>query len=651
MKKLLLGIFVLVTGLTFAQEKDPVIMTINDKPVYKSEFEQIYWKNKKEDVATKEDLDEYLELFINFKLKVEAAEAKGLDTLRKFKSELAGYRAQLERPYLVDQDINEKLIEEAYAHMKTEVRASHILFDMPNNPQPKDSARAYNKALEVRQQIIDGKITFEEAAKRFSKDPSVKNNNGDLGYFSAFRMVYPFEKAAYQISVGEISMPVRTRFGYHLIKTTDKREGRGKIKVAHLMIRVKPDASPQQKANAKKKIYEIYGKFQTGADFAQMAKEYSEDRQSAVKGGELGWINPGETFMRFDSAAFSLKNDGDITEPILTRSGWHIIKRLGYKPIGSLDEMRSEIKSKIQRDTRGQISKFKFTQNLKDEYGFVEEPKSIEDFYKVVDPSIFEGKWDVSKAENLKGNLFSFAGIQYTQQDFAEYLSKNQQARNVKDIQKFVNDKYYHFVSDQLIKFEKTQLERKHPDFKALLKEYRDGILLFEVTDQEVWSKAMKDTSGLKAFYEANKDNYMWPDRVQAQIFSSTDKKIAKTAYKMVKKGKLQTDSIVNYLNKDSQLNLNFEEGTFNSYEKEEIKKYDWADGLNKPVLLDGKYIFVVIQKRLPSQPKTLQEAKGIITADYQDYLEKNWLEALKAKYSVEVNKDVLYTIKNKPKK
>jgi len=247
--------------------------------------------------------------------------------------------------------------------------------------------------------------------------------------------------------------------------------------------------------------------------------------------------------------------------------------------------------------------------------------------------------------------LFSFAGIQYTQQDFAEYLSKNQQARNVKDIQKFVNDKYYHFVSDQLIKFEKTQLERKHPDFKALLKEYRDGILLFEVTDQEVWSKAMKDTSGLKAFYEANKDNYMWPDRVQAQIFSSTDKKIAKTAYKMVKKGKLQTDSIVNYLNKDSQLNLNFEEGTFNSYEKEEIKKYDWADGLNKPVILDGKYIFVVIQKRLPSQPKTLQEAKGIITADYQDYLEKNWLEALKAKYSVEVNKDVLYTIKNKPKK
>lgn len=651
MKKLLIGIFTFCVGLTLAQDQDPVIMRINNKPVYKSEFEQIYWKNKKEDVATKKDLDEYIDLFVKFKLKVEAAEDKGLDTLKKFKSELAGYKAQLERPYLVDKDITEKLIEEAYDHMTTEVRASHILFDLPNVPQPKDTIRAYNKALEVRKMILDGKISFEEAAQKYSKDPSAKYNNGDLGFFSAFRMVYPFEKAAYDTPVGEISMPVKTRFGYHLVKTTDKREGRGKIKVAHLMIRVKPDATPQQKENAEKKIYEIYDKFKEGADFAALAKEYSEDRQSAVKGGDLGWINPGETYMNFDSTAYSLMNDGDISQPVLTRSGWHIIKRLGYKPLGTLEETRSEIKSKIQHDTRGEISKVQFTQNLKKEYGYVEEPKNFEAFYKVVGTTIFEGKWDVEKAKDLNGNLFSFAGIQYTQQDFANYMANNQRNMQAKDLHQFIKDNYDQYVSEELIKYEKTQLEKKYPEFKALLKEYRDGILLFEITDQEVWSKAIKDSSGLQAFYEANKTNYMWPDRIQAQIYSTNDKKIASTAYKLVKKGKLQTDSIVNYINKDSQLNMKFEEGTYNEDEKVEIKSYDWKDGLNKPVLIGDKYVFTVIQKRLPSQPKTLQEAKGVITADYQDYLEKTWVDSLKAKYPVEIYNEVLYTVKNKPVK
>ena len=638
MKHLFISIiFCLTAGIVVAQQdQDPVLLTIDGKEVTKSEFEQIFWKNKKETVTNKAELDEYMVLFKKFKLKVAAAEALGLDTTSKFTTELGGYRAQLERPYLVDTTLNEALVKEAYDRTVNEVKASHILIELKQNASPKDTLEAYNKLLDVRSQVLKGKISFEDAAVKYSTDPSAQQNKGNLGFFSAFRMVYPFEHAAFNNKVGEVSLPFRTQFGYHIVKTDEVRKGRGQIKVAHIMIRVLEDASDSEKENLKKKTKEIYDKLKKGAEFSALAQEFSDDGNSARKGGEIGWINTGETFTEFDDAAFGLKENNAFSEPILTPVGWHIIKRLDYKPVGTFEEMRSELKNKIQRDVRSQKTREQFIANLKNEYGFIENKQLLNKF----DESIKQ------KAKPAEGALFSFANNAYNTTDFATYLEQNRKSKVLmKDEIEAIYDRY---VSNEIIAFEKTQLERKHPDFKALLKEYRDGILLFDVTDQKVWSKAVKDTTGLKEFYEKNKQNYNWPDRIEGAIFSSNSKSIAKSAYKLVKKNKIKNDSIVNYLNQDSQLNIKLESGTFNTNDHIYLTNQTWNKGLNKIKLIDNKYVFVNVKNSLPSQPKKLTEAKGLITAAYQEHLEKEWLTELEKKFEISVNDEVLYAITKK---
>ncbi len=633
---------------TYGQEKGAVLMTVNNVPVYKSEFEQIYWKNKKEKVATKEDLDEYMELFSKFKLKVTEAEDLGMDTVASFIKELDGYRVQLEKPYLVDKQVNERLITEAYDRINTEIRASHILIKMDGSATPEDTLKAYNKIKNIREKILRGDLTFAEAAKRMSEDESAKQNHGDLGYFTAFRMVYSFESAAFNTPVGEISQPFRSRFGYHIVKTVDSRAGRGSVKVSHLMLSIKKEMSELDKENLRKKIYELYEKLGEGESFVKLAKEFSEDRQSKLKMGKEAWLKPGEAFLEFDSVAFSLKNNGDYSTPFLTKVGWHIIKKGDYKPVGDLESMRQELKNKIQRDVRAQISKGKFIVKLKEEYAFSEVTKNKTELYKVIDNSVFKGKWNPESTNELKGELFSFADRTYSQQDFASYIASTQKPSKNNDIVKFINNKYSKYVANMLIAYERTQLSKKYPEFRDLLKEYRDGILLFGITDEKVWSKGVEDTTGLKEYYELHKNEYMWPDRVDAKIFTSSNKKTINTAYKLVKKGKIGHDSIVNYLNKESQLNIKFENGRFVENEKEVIKDFSWATGLNKPKLIDeleGKYSFVIIAKKLPSQVKELKEAKGLITAAYQDYLENTWLDALRKKYPIQINKDILYSI------
>ena len=633
---------------TYGQEKGAVLMTVNNVPVYKAEFEQIYWKNKKEKIATKEDLDEYMELFTKFKLKVTEAEDLGMDTAASFIKELDGYKVQLEKPYLVDKEVNEKLITEAYDRINTEIRASHILIKMDGSATPEDTLKAYNRIKNIREKILRGDLTFAEAAKRMSEDESAKQNHGDLGYFTAFRMVYSFESAAFNTPVGEISQPFRSRFGYHIVKTVDSRAGRGSVKVSHLMLSIKKDMSELDKENLRKKIYELYEKLGEGESFVKLAKEFSEDRQSKLKMGQEAWLKPGEAFLEFDSVAFSLKNNGDYSTPFLTKVGWHIIKKGDYKPVGDLESMRHELKNKIQRDVRAQISKGKFIVKLKEEYAFSEVTKNKTELYKVIDNSVFKGKWNPESANELKGELFSFADRTYSQQDFASYIASTQKPSKNRDIVKFINNKYSKYVANMLIAYERTQLSKKYPEFRDLLKEYRDGILLFGITDEKVWSKGVEDTTGLKEYYELHKNEYMWPDRVDAKIFTSPNKKTIKAAYKLVKKGKIGHDSIVNYLNRESQLNIKFENGRFVENKKEVIKDFSWAIGLNKPQLIDelgGKYSFVIIDEKLPSQVKELKEAKGLITAAYQDYLEAAWLDSLRKKYPIQINKDILYSI------
>lgn len=632
--------------------QDPVIMTVNNEQVTKSEFEQIFWKNKKENTTNKEELDEYLELFINFKLKVEAAEAAGLDTTSKFLNEFNGYKLQLQKPYLVDTTVNEALIKEAYFRTANELRASHIMISIPADANAEDTLAAYKTLADIKKQIESGKLTFDEAALKYSQDPSAKTNNGDLGYFTAFRMVYPFEDAAYKTEIGKISDPFRTQFGFHIVKPTDMRKSKGRMRVAHIMVVTKKTASEQDLENAEKKINELYDKLVGGEDFAALVRDYSDDRNSVRKNGEIEWVSAGKYYKEFEDAAFDLEKDEDFSKPVKTPAGWHIIKRIEYQPVDDFDALRTEIKNKIQRDpVRSAKTKTSFITKLKKEYAFTENAKNINIFIKELGKLKEVNKTTIAEVATKNGTLelFNYGGVSRTINDFSDYMIPRWKEQNGPEIVSFTENQYQNFITHELTEFEKGRLESKYPAYKALLREYRDGILLFEINDQKVWSYAIKDTAGLNKFYEANKNNYMWKDRVDARIFISKDKKVIKKAYKLVNKGELRSDSIVNYLNQDSQLNISFESGRFETENHDVLGKNSFGVGVNKPILLDDKYVLVAIDKEIPSQPKKLKENKGAITAAYQEYLEEQWLQELKKSYSVEVNKEVLYTIKNKP--
>lgn len=632
-----------------AQVKDEVLMTVNKKPVYKSEFENIYKKNNKETVVTKQALDDYMVLFTNFKLKVTEAEELGMDTVRKFKDELDGYRKQLAKPYLVDNNLNDELIKEAYERMKTEVRASHILVKCDVEASPEDTMKAYKRALMLRDKIMkSGNFEAVAVAPGNSDDPSAAKNKGDLGYFTSMQMVYPFENACYKMNVGDVSMPIRTRFGFHIIKLTDKRPSRGQIRVAHILIAAKEDDTEDKKMNARKKAEEILGKVKAGEDFSNLARTFSDDQSSGKKGGELPLFGSGRMVPEFEIAAFGLKNDGDVSEIVQTNYGYHIIKRLELKQLEPYDEKKAELKQRIQRDSRSYLPKKSFINKLKEKYKFVEfnKAKNLAAFYKAVDTTIFNGDWKIEKAKALDKPIFNFADKKYTQKDFANYIFKRQRKQKKSDIKTYINNQYENFIADEMIAYEDSRLEDQYPEFKALMKEYRDGILLFDLTDKKVWSKAVKDTAGLKVFNEKNKNNYMHPERFDVVIYSCKDDAVAKKVRDELKKGKLTDEKILELINKDSQLNLKVEKGVYSKEDKEVLQKSELKNGLNANVNFNNQVVFVKLNKTIPPTPKTLTEAKGPITSDYQNFLEKEWLDSLKAKYPITVNNDVLYSIK-----
>ena len=626
---------------------DPVLMTVGDKNVTKSEFMSIYMKNNsKAQTTDPKSLEDYVQLFVNFRLKVREAESLGMDTASAFKAELEGYRKQLAQPYLVDNEVTDMLLREAYERSKTDVRASHILFSCDASALPKDTLAAYNKAIETRNKILKGD-DFSKLARLTSSDPSAKENAGDLGYFTCMQMVYPFESAAYNAEIGKVTMPVRTRFGYHLILLNDKRPNMGQITAAHIMVKTSKSGTPEDSIAAKKKIDEIYGKIIAGENFADLAGQFSDDKGSAKKGGELPMFGTGRMVPEFEKVAFGLSKDGDISQPFKTMYGWHIVKRLSKKEMGSFDEMKNELKPKVAKDSRSQKSKDSKLNKIKKEYNFTENLKMRDEMVKVMDTTFFDGKWKASAAAKLNKQLFSLGGKNYTQSDFAMYLESHQTKRPKTDFSLAINEAYSNYVNEMLYAQEESNLTAKYPEYKALLQEYRDGILLFDLTDKNVWSKAVKDTSGLKNYYEANKNKYLWDKRVKAAIFKCNDQKTADAVRKMMKAKKRPTDEeILKAVNQDSQLNLKIERGTWLKGEQELVDQFGWTVGLSADKTVEKQIVFVDVESVIEPQPKTLQEAKGLVTAEYQASLEKEWLDELRKKYPVKIDQQVLSTIK-----
>ncbi len=628
----------------YAQEKSPTILTIAGEDISKSEFERVFKKNNtKETSFDKKSVNDYLTLYINYKLKVKEAMSLGMDTAQSFVDELAGYRKQLAQPYLVDKEVTDNLLKEAYNRMKSDVRASHILIKLSLDALPKDTLEAYNKAIKIRQEILKG-ADFAKTAKAKSDDPSSKDNEGDLGYFTTLQMVYPVETAAYNLKVGEISMPVRTRFGYHIIKVTESRPAQGEVKVEHIVVRTESGKKAEDSLSAIKKINEIYEKVKAGENFEDLARQFSDDQGSAKNGGMLPVFGTGRMVPEFEKAAFDLKNVGDVSAPFKTSYGWHIVKMLERKPLGTYEELQQDLKTKVAKDSRSELSKSSMINRIKTKYNFREVPKAKDEFMKVVDSSLVQGKWTMEQASALKGPMFMLQNTAYTQQDFAKYLFDHQSRKTGVTPVSLANNSYNEWVNDMSLAYEEKHLDSLYPDFRNLMQEYRDGILLFELTDKKVWSKAVKDSTGLREFYEKNKNNYKWGDRLEAVIYTCANAEVAKEVRLKMKKID-DLDTLLANVNKNSQLNLQVKSGKFLKGDNEVIDSIQWIPGITKNIKRNNQVVFVDVKKFIPSQPKTLDEAKGLVTADYQAFLEKEWIDSLRQKYPVVVHQEVVDTV------
>ncbi len=649
MKKHLLILAALLMSIsTFAQE-DPILMKIDGHPVTKSEFLQIYLKNNPNPKFDKASIDEYMELFKRFKLKVAEAEELGYDTIPKLKKELDGYKKQLSLPYLIDSAKNEALVREAYDRTRIELRASHILINCASNASPADTLAAYNRIMGLKKRIEKGE-NFASVArgKNGSEDPSAVNNGGDLGYFTAFQMVYPFEDMAYNTPVGSISEPFRTRYGYHIVNVTDKRPARGTIKTAHIMVAVGKSAAEEDVLNAEKKINEIYAKLQKGEKFEDLVKSYSDDPSSVEKNGELPPFGTGTTtrmVTSFEDAAFALKNNGDYSMPIRTDYGFHIIKRLEWTDVKTFDSMKKELQSKVNKDERSKRTQDSFVLKLKSSYGYSNKSlKGLKWFVANLDTSYYIGKWNANALKSNK-TLFTIDGKAFTQQQFARFLESN-----YRGIRKDANDvviglQYKAWEKEAIIGYEESKLANKYPAYKALITEYHDGILLYEIMTDKVWNKAMKDTVGLRAYFDNNRSKYMWGDRVDAVVYECSTRSIADQVYKMILNDTINSKHVLEVINKDSELNLRVRTNKFDINQTNFLKGKNLLMGANKVYELDGKFYVIKVTKNLPAGNKEFSEAKGSVTSDYQTFLEQQWIEELMKKHKIEINQQVLYSV------
>ena len=638
MKKIILSfLFSVLTLVIIAQN----VLKIDDQNISLDEFKNVFYKNNNNIEFTKEYLDEYMNLFVNFKLKVKEANDLNLDTILAFKTELDGYKKQLAKPYLKNKEFDSNMLSEAYERMKQDIKASHILIAIDENSSVQKEKLAYDKILSIRSSILDSSTSFETAAKNNSDDKSALDNGGNLSYFTAFMMVYDFESAAYSTDIGEISMPIRTKYGYHIILVTDKRKASGEVKVAHIMFKSGEGSDDNKLMEAKDNIYKTAELLKNGEVFSDVAERFSEDRSTAVKGGNLPAFGVGKMVPEFESVAFGLNLIGEVSEPFRTQYGWHIINLLEKREIPSFEEIKSELKRKIESDSRGELSKEALYAKLRKNYKVKNNPQVYTAFRKSSANAIALGKFKSSSKNNSK--LVTINGKLITVSSFVNYILINQKLGSN------IDNMYIAFVNEELLIYEESQLEIKYPEYKALLQEYREGILLFDLTNAKVWNKAVEDTVGLQNFYNSNINNYKWEERVDASIYSCIDLETAKTVKRAIHKkhrGNIKNAEILIKANEGAPLSLQINTKKFVKGENKYIDSIKWKVGISKDIKTsDGSYIIIDINEVLEPISKTLNENRGKVISDYQNILEKEWVFSLKEKYEVKVNKEVLYKL------
>ncbi len=641
----LILMMLLVTAFSFSQsQSEDVLFTVDGDPIESEEFLRVYRKNLDlvKDESQK-DVDAYLKLFVNYQLKIKEAKRMGLDTIPNYIKEFGNYKRQLSKNYLSDSNVTESLVKEAYDRTAQDVKASHILIRLDENE--KDTLQVYNQLVQLRERVKNE--GFETVQSEVHNGNTVFAE--DLGYFSAFKMVYPFENAAYNTEVGDISNPFRTQFGYHIVKVDDKRASRGEVTVAHIMISNKQSDSL---LNPETRINEIYKKLNQGENFESLAKQFSDDKSSSNNGGMLSPFTGGQlSSQEFETVAFGLTEAGAVSKPFSTDYGWHIVKLISKKPVEPFQEIKDQMENKVKRDARSSLINTALAKKLKEGYNVMDDPKKLEVFSAMLTTDFYSRAWTIPTTFDSNKTLFKIDKKIVTDGDFANHLLSAQKsyANKTTPFSTIVEKEYKAFQESQILRYHEENLEFENEDYAQILKEYRDGLLLFDLMEKEVWNAAAQDSTGLKAYYDAHKSDYVWKDRVDVILATAAKESDIREVSKLLKKGRTDSE-ISTKLNTESSQKVIFTKGMMETDHQSLPKDLVLEQGLSKIYNYNDAYHVMMINKVIPSENKTFEEAKGKVISDYQTMIEDTWMTDLKKRYKVEVNQKALETVKNKIK-
>lgn len=645
--------FLLATSVISAQKKEETLLTINGQPTGTDEFLSIYSKNL--DMVQDEEqkkMDTYLELFIDYKLKTLEAYAQELDKEPDYVREFTRYQKQLSENYLFEHDITEELIREAYDRLQEEVNASHILLLTTYDDKPQDTLKKYNKIKEIREKALNGE-DFTELVKTYSEEPSAKERAGALGYFKGFSMVYPFENAAYNTPVGGISEIIRTQFGYHILKVNARRPAPAEITAAHIMVALQKEGTTPEEAE--KRINDIYKRIEQGENFDDLVS-LSDDAPSAKNGGVIGRFGSGRlNAPAFEEAAFALENSGDVSKPVKTDFGWHIIKLVERHPVESYEDMKESLSKRIKEGERAKIVLNTVNQQIKQKYGFTKDETALDFFNEFVTDSLTNRKWEYDENHpKLKETIFAVKDKKYSYADFAEYIKERQKKGRIsKVIANQVKEYYDNFEDEMLRVFFMDNLEVENKEYGTVISEYRNGLLIYDLMDKNIWEPSKNDSIGLENYYEKNKSNYIYKQRVDALIASASNENAAKQVQEMLSAGKT-AEEIEQALNTEEKVDVIFTSGLFEIGHQALPEGFQAERGVSKIYSKAGESkssVIVLVREILNEQQIPLEEARGRVMSDYQSHLERNMMERLRKKYDVKVNRKVLKKLKKEYEK
>lgn len=636
--KLFIGI-VGISSIVALAAQDPVLMTINNKDIKLSEFEYLYHKNNQQQI-TQEPLDKYVDRFVTYKMKVADAEAAGIDTLGSFKKEFDGYRNELAKPYLVDESVNQRLAHEAYERMKTDVDVSHIMIELGDTPVLREKQKA--KLDSIRKKILSGE-SFEDLALKYSIDPSVKRNKGHLGFITPGRLPYSFEKVAYSTPEGKISEVFATNYGFHIVKVIASRPNRGTVRVEHIMKRFAKNPTSDAKSKLHTTIDSIYNLVKNGESFEDLAKKYSDDKGSAASGGVLPWFGTGEMIPEFEAVAYKLK-DGEVSEPFETAFGVHIMKKLESKPLQPYESVEKQLLNSINNDERSLEAKHEKVAQLKKEYKF----KTNKGFKSYIKKALDEcGGYDsifISKISKSSYPMFTYANGQVTPSSrIVSYINPTSKLDANRGME-YVMDQLGDAASGEVLAYEKKNLVNKYPDYRNLLNEYRDGMLLFEISNRNVWDKASSDTKGLEVYFQQHKSDYKWDTpRFKGTIVYVTNDSVYKGVQKSL--NKMSADTAITGLRKAFSRNIKIENLVVAKGENPQVDELIFNGEKKAPS--DGRFTkYFILKGSKIDQPEEASDVKGLVVSDYQNELEAQWIKDLKNRYKVNINESVMKTVK-----